>query len=430
MAQCPGKPILPLTLQIGSGSLLVAALLATSNCVELAGTDDENAIQFGALLPFTGDRAASGFNAERALLMAAEDINKANGVAGRKISVISRDAPDLQRGLASVQELLGEPGLVGVFGPQLPELFPDVDARITASDLYGMLPSEMALSPSNTPDGVRWFHLAPRIESVACAMAQTIYNDMHMQLLIVASDDEYNQTFAQALLDAYTGLSYMGSRPKATLRTFSADTWANNVNILRTLSVDDEIIALVTYPKTGALVIQDWASLGRSDTWYFGPALRTNVFVDNTPSGVIEGMKGFSAYIPEDQTRQFSKRFADRWGGDVPETDAFYHFDALALSALAIETAARGQATFPSNQSVRDSILTISRGAGTSVRWDDLAEALDLVRAGQAVHYIGASGHVDLTNLGYLESAIETISVWKIQDGQVKPSVMTTCLPQ
>jgi ABC-type branched-subunit amino acid transport system substrate-binding protein len=409
------------------GLLLFAA---AAGCVDPAKHPDPNSIQVGALLPFTGDMAASGVNIERSLLMAAERINEAQGVAGRKIHVVSVDAPDMQRGMAAAQELLEQPRMMGIFGPHLPDLYAGVVPLVAAKDLYGILPSEMAPSVDNSDGQVRWFHLAPRIESVACAMAQTIYNDYNMSLVILATDDDYNRAFAQALYDSYRKLSYMGSRPTATLQIFNPQAWGTQITLQSALPDRKNVIALLTYPRTAVKVIQDWTATGRQDLWYFGPALRTNVFVDNTPPGVLESMKGFSAYIPEDVGSNFSAQFAERWGGDTPMTDAFYYYDALALSALAIASAAGGQAVLPPSSAVRERIIPISRGAGTPVDWQDLGNALALARSGQAIHYAGASGHVDLTDDGYLQSTIETISVWQISGGLVQPFAKTTCLKQ
>jgi len=285
----------------------------------------------------------------------------------------------------------------------------------------------MALSSDEDSGPTRWFHLAPRIESVACAMAQTIY-DFHMSLVILATDDVYNRTFAQALYDTYTAQNHMGARPTATLRVFGAQDWGRNVNLQSALPAQAAAIALIAFPKTGAVVIQDWAATGRQDVWYFGPALRTDVFVNNTPMRAIEGMIGFSAYIPEDSGQQFSSEFAARWAGDTPLIDAHYYFDALALSALAVEAAAYAQGGVPGSSLVRDHIIPLTRSGGTTVSWTNLANGFALLRDGQPVHYVGASGHIDMTDQGYLHKTIETIGVWGIADGHVQPFAKTTCL--
>src|SRR5687767_1358745 len=102
----------------GTVSLCVIALFSLSG----AGCDDPpppdpNAIVIGALLPFTGDQAASGINLELAALLAAEQINDLGGVGGRPIRIVSRDThTDLDRGRAALEDLLNE-GAVAILGP-------------------------------------------------------------------------------------------------------------------------------------------------------------------------------------------------------------------------------------------------------------------------------------------------------------------------
>ena len=410
--------------------LCVALPVMAGGCIETNSPKDDDAIQIGALLPYTGDMAASGVNLERALLMAEEQVNRAGGVAGRDLSVVARNGADLDHGLASAEALLARPQLMTVLGPQVADLFQVVSPMVDAAGLYGMLPSEMALSSDDGPGPVRWFHLAPRIETVACAMAQTIYNDFHMNLVILATDDAYNRTFAQALYNTYTSLTYMGAAPSATLHVFGAEEWGTSINLQSALPQETDVVALITFPTTGAVIIQDWAAASRHNLWYFGPALRADVFVANAPMGVIEGMKGFSTYIPEDSGLRFSAQFAGRWAGDTPLTDAYYYYDALALSALAIEAAAQKIGGMPTSSQVRDEIIPLTRGGGPQVDWQNLDDAIDLVHHGYPVHYVGASGHVDMTDDGYLQKTIETVSVWRVADGRVQPFVKTTCVAE
>lgn len=410
-------------------ALVVGLFVLLLGCVEPNREDDPDAIDIGALLPFTGELASSGINLERALLMAAEEANAHGGVAGRRLQVVAQDAPDIPRGLASMAGLLERPRLTALFGPQVADVYASIAPLIAEYGLYGVLPTEMALSATAGDVPVRWFHLAPRIETVACAMAQTIYNDLHMQLVILATDDDYNRSFAESLARTYGSLTYQGTRPEAKLHVFSASEWGSAINLQKLLPKTPAVIALVAFPKTGASVIQDWVASGRTDQWYFGPALRANVFVHNTPPDTLEGMKGFSAYIPEEAEARFSAWFAERWQGDIPLTDAFYYYDALALTALAVETAAtRAKGAFPSADQVREQIIPVSRGPGIAVEWSSLATGLELVRGGQSVQYLGVSGPVDLTAEGYLEPTIETVSVWRVAAGRVEPFVKTTCL--
>jgi len=68
------------------------ALFLSMGCIEVPQKDETGAIRIGALLPFTGEQAASGFNLERPLLMAVDVINEAGGIAGKEVVLIAEDS--------------------------------------------------------------------------------------------------------------------------------------------------------------------------------------------------------------------------------------------------------------------------------------------------------------------------------------------------
>ena len=89
------------------GALCCLCLLCAPGCTQPKSEDTSNEILIGALLPFTGDRSATGANYEEALILATERVNQAGGIAGRPIRLIAKDThSDVQRGLQSAQALL------------------------------------------------------------------------------------------------------------------------------------------------------------------------------------------------------------------------------------------------------------------------------------------------------------------------------------
>src|SRR5262245_58722307 len=82
-----------------------------------------DSIAVGAALPFTGPEAASGRNLEQAMLLAIEDVNRAGGVSGRPLRLISRDSNSgSQRGFDDVLDLLYNEQVRYLIGPEETEL--------------------------------------------------------------------------------------------------------------------------------------------------------------------------------------------------------------------------------------------------------------------------------------------------------------------
>ena len=98
---------------------LLAAIAAVwfSSCADSQALD-ENALEIGALLPFTGEQGTSGDNVERALLLAAENVNAAGGVAGVHLRIWALDThSNLTRGLTAAEQLFRRPRLLAIAGP-------------------------------------------------------------------------------------------------------------------------------------------------------------------------------------------------------------------------------------------------------------------------------------------------------------------------
>src|SRR4051812_36024984 len=84
-----------------------------------SGEGQAEGIPIGALLPFTGELAASGTTLERAVLMAMDSINAVGGVAGQPLRLVSRDTHStLDRGLAAGGELVDGEQVFAVIGPE------------------------------------------------------------------------------------------------------------------------------------------------------------------------------------------------------------------------------------------------------------------------------------------------------------------------
>lgn len=95
---------------------LVTALLAAA-CTGPAAAPSGAPIPIGLIAPLSGGSAASGEAIQRGMVLAMDEINAAGGVLGRPLTLVTRDvANDPQAGVAALQELIDQEGIVAVFG--------------------------------------------------------------------------------------------------------------------------------------------------------------------------------------------------------------------------------------------------------------------------------------------------------------------------
>ena len=109
--------------------LTLLGLSMTLSCVDIVEDSPSDAVKIGALLPFSGELAASGINLERPLMMAADTINAAGGIQGTPVvivaadsNVVFEDVEDYETNKAVVAEWVAQNDLKAVIGPLIPEL--------------------------------------------------------------------------------------------------------------------------------------------------------------------------------------------------------------------------------------------------------------------------------------------------------------------
>jgi ABC-type branched-subunit amino acid transport system substrate-binding protein len=83
-------------------------------------------------------------------------------------------------------------------------------------------------------------------------------------------------------------------------------------------------------------------------------------------------------------------------------------YDSVILLALAIEKAG----TMDDRQAIRDALYAVSAPPGDAFGPSQVAEALEAVRLGRDIDYVGAAGSFDLDDQG--DTALEVI-MWKVQ---------------
>jgi branched-chain amino acid transport system substrate-binding protein len=94
------------------------------------GREAEPAMTIGLIAPLSGSLAAAGQAIQRGMLLALDEVNRSGGVLGRPLTLVVRDVDnDSQAGVAALQELVHQHGIVAVFtGTFSPVILAQLDA--------------------------------------------------------------------------------------------------------------------------------------------------------------------------------------------------------------------------------------------------------------------------------------------------------------
>jgi ABC-type branched-subunit amino acid transport system substrate-binding protein len=391
----------------------------------------EDNLVLGALLPFTGELAAYGADYERALILAAERVNEAGGIAGHKLELVSRDThSELERGLESGRELLSM-GLTGFIGAEEPNLTAKLGAEIGRQGVPHLLPSISSPRAAGRAPGTDWFHIAPGPRILGCVLGTRLYEDGRERVIVVNENNPFLFAMAREIVTQYNTLfdpATDAHRDTAIALPFQPeqDSYASLMESVAMKKPD--ALVLLAYPDSGAKIAADWNVTGQHAALYLPPTLQTEVFLINTQPGTLEGSLGIGVELPEDQ-EQFVARYLSRWSGEAPVPGAFFYYDALVLWALSTQAAyAETGGVRPSVSAVQEKLTAVSQAGAQVITWDEVSRGLALAREGTAIDYRGASGELDLGEDGELVSDTNT-RFWVIRDGRMVPEAGGYCAP-
>lgn len=395
----------------GLMGLAVEALmgLAIGGCISTSEPSaPENAIRIGALLPFSGARAASGVPLEGALRLAIDEVNDAGGLGGRPLWLdISDSHSDDARGTANALALIEEHSPSFFIGTEEPKIAYQITSAIKAHQMVHLMPGLTSAQFHDPSAAAAWFRLSPSVSFIACSLAKRMIKDGVVKANVVVESDDYSGNFA---VNFGTVITSKGGTLLPTLmldpRTSSN---ADMLDALMRLAPDATV--LMTSPAVAAGLLQEWAARGRSLKFYLGPTLNNPELLRNVSTGILEGMYGVSADLGEGAAG--FEAFFEARTDILPVSGAHYYYDAVALLSLSVARSIALTSAMPSPESMKEHMLAISSASGTTVTYEQLTQGLALLASGQKITYYGAAGAYVLNALG--DSVLNGGAIWQIQ---------------
>ncbi|HKY39314.1 MAG TPA: ABC transporter substrate-binding protein [Polyangiaceae bacterium] len=373
---------------------------------------DRDAVTVGLLLPFTGTDSATASNFERAVLFARDQVNEGGGVGGRKLRVVSADThSDPERAEASAQHLIDE-GAVLIIGPESTEVADHIRPLINEHDVVLLSPLVGAADDRQIACEDPWFRLAPSARILGEALAKRMIADGHMRAAILSSEGAYDVALAnafQSLLGSLGGeVAYRG--------TLQRGAQSYTANIKAALAEQVDAVLLSATPRSAALVVNELGVLTHDrPQWYLSPLLKTELLLQNVVPQVLEGAIGVTPRI-YDLSEAFPLAFNERWAGDAPLEGAYFYYDAVALTALALEQTLRDHGELGAD-GLRAIILDVSASPGEGAGWNELPLYLQRLREGAPVYYTGLTGPMKIRPCG--DRQVGASSPWEVTGGEI-----------
>lgn len=348
-------------------------------------------IRLGTLTPLTGSGGAYGPVMANVVKRAAEEINKAGGVNGRELAIVSEDdQTNPEAGLRAARKLIDVDKVAAIIGTWASSVTTAVApvcwgsgtflATVSGADSITLLPHQGFLirtQPNTTLQGRKFGELALQTgaKSVAFVSPQTPFTDSQF--------GEITKT-VEAAGGKATKLIY--DDKKTTLRT----------EVDSVLRAKPDAIVMGGYTIDTAVLVRDlYRASFKGKLLGFGYAVNKQL-VEALPADVSEGILTLSPSAAEGSNGY--RHVARLLGIDTPDTYSCQVYDHVNLIALAL-AAGRGD----TGAVIKDNVRKVSQGGGEWV--DNAVDGIKLVAGGKKVDYDGASGPCDFTEIGDISDA-------------------------
>jgi ABC-type branched-subunit amino acid transport system substrate-binding protein len=385
-----------------SFGLAMAVVIAAPGCG--GGAMDDDPIQIGLLLSYTGSLASTAGNSERALGMAIEAANVAGGVGGRRLRVVAQDTRSDTAKLkaAATDSLISDSAVL--IGPDYADFLTHL--RPILGERTILLPS-FATASDGWDRPASWFSMGPGIPRIACElMAQAAADGRHSAIHIV-SPGSYNGT-----------LSYDLSNQHGVPKHVLSKDQASSTTLLRPLTralLNADAYLLLASPEVAASLVHALTALGAlavPDRWYLSPSLHTPEFLEAIPKGALRGARGVSSGTVAGAAG-FRDAFTRRWQEPALD-DAYSFYDAGAVAALALQRALQESPILPTGAGLAQHVLAVTGAGGAVIQWNEIGRGLDLLARGEPVQYVGLTGQLQFDARGRLHTA--STNWWSIGD--------------
>jgi ABC-type branched-subunit amino acid transport system substrate-binding protein len=362
-------------------------------------------LKIGVLLPLTGE---DNLGWKKVLDWAAEDINEAGPVAGRKIELVYADTA--VEGVSDASNrLLADTGIKAFIGPNTSAEMDDVASRFIRKKQVLVTPSATSEDIFKAFGGKKYIWRTVESDTaqleVMFALAKT---RGARTAALITSWDSYGSTF----FNWFGFLAYeAGVEPTGIARYESGSTECQP-SLDKALASGPDVLFAVALHADMVACIENYAGEISPDTRviFSDGALTPEVLTTMGP-----GAEGLEGVIPaEDPDSGFKAAYEARFGSH-PSPFAANVYDALLLLSYGLE-GSNGEG----GEALADSMIRVTDASGEpKIEWgkENIRTALDAIASGDIPDLAGASGPFDYDLEYHTDPLMNYYTHWVVENG-------------
>ncbi len=369
----------------------------------------------GHLNSFTGSLSYFGATHRRAADLAAEHVNRAGGVDGGSVVILSRDTGvNPVQGVDAARALVNVENAAVIVGALASGVTIPISTTVTTPNKI------LQISGASTAPGITvledddfLFRTAPSDAAQGVVLANLAWDEGHRNVGVMYINNAYGSGLADQFEKTFTELG--GSVSASVAHEDSQATFVSELE--KATDGDPDVLITMSYPGQAEVYIRESLEGGYADKFLFVDAVKSADMIEVIGWDALEGTLGTAPGSPTTPAlKEFLASYQSTFAQEIPdEPFTAETYDAVVLAALAAAKAG----TTTNSEAIRDALRDVANAPGQAVGPGTVGiqEALRLIAAGKDINYEGASGQVDFDENGDVFGPIE---IWKIESGAIK----------
>ena len=368
----------------------------------------------GQLNAFTGSLSFFGPIHRNAATLAADHVNRAGGVGGGSLIIISRDTGvNPVQGVESARALVEIENAVAIVGALASGVTIPVATSVTVPNQRVQI-SGASTAPSITvlDDNDFLFRTAPSDAAQGVVLGRLAWEQGFRNVGVMYINNPYGEGLAELFDATFTSLG--GSIVDAVPHEDEQPSFASELERATAGGVD--ALVAISYPGQAQIYVRESLEGGYADKFLFVDGTKSAEMNEAIGWDRLEGTLGTApGSVDSPQRAAFESAYTDTYAVEVPvEPYLAETYDAVALIALAAAKAG----TTTDGVAIRDALRSVANPPGEVVGpgVEGIGRALAVIADGGDVNYEGASGAVDFDENGDVFGPIE---IWQITGGEI-----------
>lgn len=361
-------------------------LMASATGALMAGGAFADEVKIGIILGFTGPiESLTPHMADGAELAMKEVTDSGMLLDGMSVTPVRADSTcvDAAAATSAAERLITSDGVSAIMGADCSGVTGAILTNVAVPNGVVMVsPSATSpgLSHANNEDNGLFFRTAPSDARQGVVMTEVLMEEGIKEVALTYTNNDYGKGLADAFQSAFEaagGTVTISASHEDGKADYSAEVGA-------LASAGGERLVVAGYvDQGGSGVVRAAIDSGAFDTFHFPDGMISAKLAENF-GDEIEGSTGQHPGTDSPGAARFSEIVGDAFDATSPFSPESY--DAAALIMLAMQAAgSKDSADF------KDHIMDVANAPGEQIFPGELAKALEIIKGGGDVDYVGAS---------------------------------------